>query len=293
MFSALGETIFDAVRKTTRTSPRKLFWSHTKVLVIGEEVARKGIQPALEFFGRDAEERRNFLLAITRERAENIIKADVKTDKIPALALLDQLELYRATSTAAPISLNDFLRGYKSKTAQLFPIVQVVKDQGGKEGYDVSGAAAFKGDRLVANFTPIETRGALWVLGKVKSAIIVTKCPNTKGRTPKDKIAFEVFKAKSSVKVRQEQDRFAIDVKIEERGNLAEATCTEDEVKPDSITQLENLKREKIEAEIQEALDKAKEIKADIFGFGEAIHRKYPKEWKKLAEKWDEQFQTL
>jgi spore germination protein KC len=36
-----------------------------------------------------------------------------------------------------------------------------------------------------------------------------------------------------------------------------------------------------------------KQYKSDIFGFGEAIHRSNPKEWKKIKEQWDEEFSEM
>ena len=41
------------------------------------------------------------------------------------------------------------------------------------------------------------------------------------------------------------------------------------------------------------ALNKAQELNADVFGFGEALHRKYPKQWKELEKDWDEIFPEL
>jgi spore germination protein KC len=44
----------------------------------------------------------------------------------------------------------------------------------------------------------------------------------------------------------------------------------------------------------EKALNKAqKELKTDIFGFGEAIHRKYPKTWEKLKDDWNDKFTDL
>ena len=41
-------------------------------------------------------------------------------------------------------------------------------------------------------------------------------------------------------------------------------------------------------------LDKAQhELKTDIFGFGEHIHRKYPKVWNELKDDWDTEFEKL
>ncbi|HPD01686.1 MAG TPA: Ger(x)C family spore germination C-terminal domain-containing protein, partial [Acetivibrio sp.] len=44
----------------------------------------------------------------------------------------------------------------------------------------------------------------------------------------------------------------------------------------------------------EKALNKAqKELKTDIFGFGEEIHRKHPKLWKKLKKEWSNKFPDL
>jgi len=44
-----------------------------------------------------------------------------------------------------------------------------------------------------------------------------------------------------------------------------------------------------IEGEAEAALSKARELKADIFGFGEALHRKYPGLWKQVRQRWEEE----
>ncbi|WP_139487889.1 Ger(x)C family spore germination protein [Brevibacillus dissolubilis] len=118
-YTSAGQTVFDAVRKTTHTSPNRLFWAHTKVLVINEKAAQSGIKPYLEFFSRDAEERRNFLLVVSPHKTIDILKADIKTEIIPALALANILEGYRSTSTSVKLNLNEFFRIYHgSQSAQ-------------------------------------------------------------------------------------------------------------------------------------------------------------------------------
>ncbi|MCP1310889.1 Ger(x)C family spore germination protein [Paenibacillus tyrfis] len=293
VYTSTGETIFDAVRKATHTSPNKLFWSHTKMLILSEKTAKQGIKHVLEFFSRDAEERRHFLLAVTPGLAEDVLKADVKTKKIPTLALLELMELYRASSTAPRTTLNDFLRMYQSSTGILLPVVKIIRDQAGKQSYYLAGSAAFRKDTLATYLTPIQTRGVLWVLGKVKSGIIVAKCPGTSGDAPENRVSFEVFKAKSDIKAEKREGRFLLKVTIEESGNLAEASCSHNEIDPKPMHTWEAIKKEKIEAEIKEAIAKAKEAKTDVFGFGEVIHRAYPQDWKKISKQWDDMFPTL
>ncbi|MEH7356330.1 Ger(x)C family spore germination protein [Neobacillus drentensis] len=290
VYSTPGKTIFDAIRDATHNSPNKLFWSHTKVLIISEKTARKGLMPVLEFFARDAEERRNFLLVITPQQAKDIIKTDVKTTLIPSMTLHQLLEGYKVSSQTAYINLNDFLRDHHGTTCPLIPVVHLVKNQGGKQGFAVSKAAIIKGDKFISYLTPRETRGAFWVQEKVKSGILETRCLN---QSTKDRIAFEIFKAESKIKAEKRYGKFVITVQIKEKGSIAEASCLKNEIYPIKIKEVEKLKKEAITKEIEVALEKAQKLNTDIFGFGEVIHRSYPKEWKKIEKNWDEIFPEL
>ncbi|WP_261800213.1 Ger(x)C family spore germination protein [Paenibacillus sp. PAMC21692] len=262
-------------------------------MVIGESMAQRGIKPALEFFSRDAEERRSVLLAISQSRAEDIINAKVKTGGMPALSLVNTMKQYKSHSKTVELNLNDYFRMYHSSTAIMFPTVSVVNEQGEDIGYHVAGSAIVNGEQLAGYLTPIQTRGVLWVIGKVKSGIIVARCHGTEGRTPANKLAFEIMKADSKVKVEKSGERFRIKVQIEEEGNLAEASCSEEEINPDRIAQLEAIQKAEIEKEIQSAIMQAKKFKADVFGFGEAIHRADPVSWRSLKENWSEIFPKL
>ena len=48
-----------------------------------------------------------------------------------------------------------------------------------------------------------------------------------------------------------------------------------------------------IRNEINAVIQKAKELKTDIFAFGEAVHRADPKAWKRLEQRWEEIFPEL
>ena len=57
------------------------------------------------------------------------------------------------------------------------------------------------------------------------------------------------------------------------------------------IKALEGQMAKAIEDKIKISVDKAQnEFKVDIFGFGNAFHRKYKREWQELKYRWDEEF---
>lgn len=59
-YSTQGTSIFEALRRTTTKSPRKIYLSHMQVIVLGKEVAEEGIAKVLDFLSRDHEFRTDF-----------------------------------------------------------------------------------------------------------------------------------------------------------------------------------------------------------------------------------------
>jgi spore germination protein KC len=56
---------------------------------------------------------------------------------------------------------------------------------------------------------------------------------------------------------------------------------------------LEQKKTDAIRGEILAAFEKARELDADIFGFGDAVYQRYPKEWESMKDRWDEIFPDI
>jgi hypothetical protein len=84
-----------------------------------------------------------------------------------------------------------------------------------------------------------------------------------------------------------------MEINITEEGNIGEHAGTEDLLNQNTIAYLENQKTEAIRNEILAAFEKAKELNADVFGFGDELHEKYPKEFGKMEADWDEVFRSI
>ena len=136
-----------------------------------------------------------------------------------------------------------------------------------------------------------QTRGLQWVKGKVRSGIIVIEQPEAE-----DKLAsIEILRASSTVIPKMTEGSPSILIKVGALGNLGETQEFFDPMESqETWISMERRMAEVIRYEIQAALDIAKyEFNSDIFGFGAEISRKYPKEWRALKDKWDEEFPKL
>jgi len=285
VLTSTGHTIFDAARNATAQSDRRLFFPQNKVIVIGEELAREGIAPLLDFFHRDPEPRRMSWLLIAKGNAHDIISAKHEQENIPARAIDSIIKSSSATSMAVKVNLNDFLKNLTSPASD--PIacrIEMIQDHQSKnQGIRFTGAAVFKKDKLVGFLDQYETRGLNWILGKVVSGITLIKSPINESKY----LAIEIIRATSRIIPEIQDGKVKITVEVTEEGNLAEQFSDVDLSNTEMFKELEKRKAQVIKSEIQSVLKKGlQEWRVDIFGFGKAVHRRYPKEWKTLQAKW-------
>ena len=283
-----GDTVFSTLRDMTNLSSRKLFFPHNQVLIIGRSIAEEGVRKYVDFFTRDPETRNNVWVLVAQETAGEVLDVGAQLEKIPASNISKIVEgEAAATSQTLAVRLSDFLERLMSKTtAPVAPIIRV-SGEGDKKIAAITGTAVFKDDKLVGKLDKSEGRGLLWILGKVKSGIINVEGPQN------DKVSLEIIHAQSKLAPEIKGSEITMKIAVSEEGNIGEEMGTEDLSMLSEIEILEQRKTEVIRNEIMAAVKKAQELNADIFGLGDAVHKKYPKQWKSMESNWDEIFPNI
>ncbi len=289
-----GKTIQEAFRNATTEADRKLYGAHVKVVVIGEETAKMGIAPLLDLFNRDHEDRRTRFMFIAHGKAKDVLETENPQEKIPAKAIESLAKATTSTSQIPKVILNDVLKTIASKTSAPFiPGIEVIEEkkaEKSKKKLKLEGTAVFKEDKLIGWLDKKETRGLLWILGQVKSGILIVNSPSDEDKY----VSLEIIRASSKVKPKFMDDRFIMNVKVTETGNFSEQFSGARLTTPETFKQLEEKQKAAIHEEINAVIYKAqKELGVDIFKFGEAVHREYPQEWKELKTRWAEEFTNL
>ncbi|MGE4353448.1 MAG: Ger(x)C family spore germination protein [Oscillospiraceae bacterium] len=286
---ATGDTVFSAVRDLTDISSRRLFFPHNQVLVFGKSLAENGVRDYIDFFARDPETRPNVLILISEGTAEEILNTKSKLEAMPAENIHQLIDGASAnTSQIASVKLKDLITRLMSKTtAPIAPMIEIT-ERGGEKTATLSGTAVFKDDKLVGKLDKTEGRGLLWVLDEVESGII-----KVNHKTSGDLISIEIVRANGKFKPEIKDGKIKIKIDITESGNIGDQSGDEDLSELSEISILEDELSETIRDEIMSAIEKAKNLNTDIFGFGDSIHQHYPKEWKELEDKWDEIFPQL
>lgn len=280
-----GNTVFGTLRDMTNKSSRKLFFPHNQIIIFSKDIAKDGLQKYIDFFERDPETRNNVLVFISEDKAADILDVKSELEKVPSsnIAKLIKGEA-AATSQIMAVHLRNLITWRLSKTtAPVIPILKI-SGEGEKKEVITSGTAVLKGDKLIGTMDKKEGRGLLWVLGEVKSGIIEVKY------TDNDTVSMEIIRESSKMTPEIKNNEVIMKVKIIEEGNIGEHTGVNILSKLPAVDLLEKMKTEAIKDEVNAAVKKAQELNADIFELGTSIHYKYPKQWKKMEDKWDEIF---
>ncbi len=282
-----GKDIFTIIRDYTHKISRRLYIGDSQIIVFGENSAKDGIRDKLDFFMRDHEGRLIVYVIVAKGKAYDVLNEKPEFGNIPALDIAKLVENQFATSEAVKVTLFDLIPNLVSNTkSMVLPCVSIFSE-GEEKKIVLSSSAVFKDDNLVGELDKKETRGYLWVMNNVKSGVINV---NVLG----ENTSIEIKKAKSEVVPQINKDgSIKIKVKITEEGVLNSQMGNASLDKIFNNKKLENATAYEIKKEIQQTLDKAREMGTDIYGFGEAINLKYPKEWKTIQTNWDKLFKEI
>ncbi|WP_282942930.1 Ger(x)C family spore germination protein [Paenibacillus sp. RC67] len=303
LYSAVGDSVFEAVRKMTTESPRKIYISHLRILILGEALAREGIGKSLEFLTRDSDARTDFYIAVAKKsNAEDVLKVLTSLESIPANTLYNSLETsQKAWAPTVSITMDELIAALTSESKS--PVLTGIlvhgdPDKGGSSKsvqniktpvhLQYTNLSVFRKDKLIGWLNEQESKGYNYIMDHVNSTAAVIPCPGG------GKVTLEVIRSKTKVKGKVINQKPQIEINIRGEVNVNEVGCQIDLTKPRTIGELESIGEKRVKEVVFAAIQAAKQkYKIDIFGFGEAIRRSNPKAWKKLSRDWERHFKDL
>lgn len=282
------ESISEAVKAFNRKLNRQLLFSHNQVIIFGDDAAKNGIERYIDFFLRHRETRLLVWMLVAKGPADRILDLKPTIEKTAAMSIGELVRNQDNVSQVPTIDLKDFVSKLMSKTTSpVAPIIEVSKDDKNKIAY-LSETAVFKKDKMVGILNIMETRGLLWGTNGIKNGVVAISKPNDK-----ESVNVKTTHAKSKMTPEIKDGKTTIKIEIKQEGDLQEQTSSEDYANPKAFAMLENEEENIIKKEVIAAVEKAKYLNADVFGFGDNIYQHYPKEWVKMQNSWNEIFKNI
>lgn len=295
---------------------RRVSLKHTKLLVISEELARKGIAQYISALFRYREPRRSMAMVVTNGKAADFInenKSNIGGSITKAIELMQNQS--KDTGFFPNVQLHEFYQSVFSSYGQGFTAYAGVNNfselsttkEAAKPYLNINpnyqpgalprigvlkrefvGTAVFDGDKMVGSLNPWETRAFLLITNKFRRGIFVI---NDK-RAPQDAVTFELKTArKTRVKFSFINGRPVINVILNVEGDIAgiQSRINYEDIKliEDLDSQIEEYLRKNIEDTI---IKTQKKFKADIFQFGYKAAAYFPtiQQWE--AYNWNSHY---
>ncbi|WP_251551845.1 Ger(x)C family spore germination protein [Neobacillus muris] len=304
VYKSTGDTLTEAARAATKKVSRRLYYAHTNLVIISDDVAKKDLLLLLDAMDRDPEFRTTteLIIAKGKTRAEDLVSALTILDKLPVNKITKEIQsTEKMLGENMSINIDDFITNLISKGRE--PILNGYKVVGKIDKVNqavnlkktttdaylaADGLAVFKDGKLRGWINNNNARGVLWILNKVEGTGI-----NLTWKDMKNAISIALIRSKTKVSAQFKGGKPMINVKIENEGWVSEVNTAIDLTNPKEIEKIESILMEETKKQILTSVKKAQKLKVDIFGFGEKIHLENPKRWKMLQKNWDEEFSKL
>ncbi|MCL6521518.1 MAG: Ger(x)C family spore germination protein [Firmicutes bacterium] len=299
LLSAEGRTLAEAAGRLDLQAAGRLFWGQTRLVVVGEALARRGVAGVVDFLVRNRESRLRTDLLVARGTAAPLLSLAPPYRDIPAETLYQELRkgrVPRLYAFEAAIRLREAGRGF------LAPAVDVARpglprpspSQGGTPTVAAAaqpvldGAGVFSGDRLVGWLDAPLAQGALWLSGQgVGSPVTLAY-----GGQP---VTLRIERLGVRSRAVRSGGQALIRLRIDVDDSLEAASGLELPLdRPDSLERLSTALAAEVRHRTLAALAATRRMGADVWDFGHLLAGQQPGLWAGgLARGWPAGLRSL
>lgn len=299
--TAVGENITDAENNLLSIAPQTPVFYHDKILIIGEQLARAGVEDVMDYLLRGRSIRTLSYFMISEGRAYDLLltPADIQKNlpkEIEGIIRNTNNNYKSWTST-----LKDFLVCRSKKGCE--PVVgristkkitrntfstfmeneRKLNDNIEKEIASVDGCAVFCGEKFKGFLNQQETKGYNWIKNKPKSGIVTVR-----DKSGEINIGAVIKNFKCSLKPEITDGRIVVTIKYRTNECSIRQKRGDEDIGKSQKADIESILARVVTEEMKAAVYKAQKVyNADIFGIGQSIYRKYPNVWDKIESEWN------
>ncbi|WP_127496292.1 Ger(x)C family spore germination protein [Paenibacillus glycanilyticus] len=285
--SATGKDFMDAGQNLQTQLSRTLFYAHRQTLLIGQRMAEQGMDKYLDMVVRNPKsEMRSVIFVVKDGTAKEILATEPVFDPLISTALGSvQLAL-----GMKPYYYREFLCDSRTKGGAV--LLPAISYNASTKRFIYAGAAILNKEnshRLGGFLKPDESYYANWIKGRQRALTV-----STSGTQSNGSISLRAQALKSRIGVVKDSKGMRIHIQLSGKGNLVENNTMRDPSQGKELRKIEESLSREAEQAVNKLVRKAQgQYKADIFGIGKHVHRKFPGEWKSLQNNWNETFSRL
>lgn len=305
-FTVKGKTIMEAIEKTNLTSTREMFFSHSRITVLGETMARHGINQIIDMFLRRQDARETVYVFLARGDAGDILNQLMQMTKNQGAGIQLMIEQEsRLVSYYPGVRLYELAMALSSESGSaVLPEIRltghkIMDETSETEVTDLPSRLALgklgvlKGEKLIGWLTQNQAFGLSFITDKINKATIAFPSHPKAGDTPD--ASFILQNSSTAVRPVWDKDHYVMDIHIEGSGILTELGSIMDLNDRASISEMEASIEQHVLELVNNSWTEVRKLGADVTGFAVRIHRSDRKRWKQIEQNksWDSVFRDI
>ncbi|QUL55996.1 Ger(x)C family spore germination protein [Paenibacillus tritici] len=305
-FTVKGRTIMEAIERTNLTSTREMFFSHSRITVIGESLARHGINQLIDMFLRKQDARETVFVFITQGEAGDILDQLMQMTKNQGAGIQLMIEQEAKLMSYYPgTRLYELAMALSSESrSAVLPEILLTGPQTMDETSEtgvtdlpsrlaLGRLGVIKGDTFVGWLSQKQAFGLSFLTNNIDSATLAFASQPTKS----DKLdaSFILQNSATTVHPVWDKDHYVMNIEVQGSGVLTELGSVMDLNDRKAIREMEASLEQQVLSLVNDSWTEVKRLGADVTGFAVRIHRSDRKRWKQIEEEksWDRIFQEI
>lgn len=290
-----GKTLKDAMDNVIDHAQQYISWKQIVAVVFTEKMAKRGVYEELDVLSRNEQIHLNSYLILTTENLKDLLgSSPVLETGLPTTIVGVGLISEQSTHSKV-ITMKDFIVANLNKeTVPVLPLITIYQKEKtqneNKIELDYKGLGVFKEDKLVGWLDEKETISLLFVSG-IQNQGSFTLIQSKDTREGEITVSEHTSKTKFIPFIKNNKPGISLKISVEYD---IYSYFTKEKIDIKEVQRINSLVSTHIKNDVEAVVNKAQhELKADIFGFGGKIYRKYPHYWTENMNHWSEIFSSI
>ncbi|MFL0195576.1 Ger(x)C family spore germination protein [Clostridium sp. WILCCON 0269] len=275
-----GYSIQDAISKAILKSSRTVKFSHTKLLVLGQNLMMYPdvVKEVIDYLQREPALNRNMYIVTSDGNSQKYVKFKTSVEKSVEMYILGLIENNSKNSEILPVTLNDFLIQMSENGNSILPKMVVDDDN---KNIKVVGTTAIKNFKQNGNLNEVETANIELLRGNLKSGkkmIYINGHP----------VDITIDNASKRMRMSQEKGKITFYINLDIEGQIKNYYTNDKVLSVDTLGYIEQSFNKAISQECEAVVKVTqKELGIDPVGFREYIEKYHPGVWSQVKSNWE------
>lgn len=283
------DTVMEAIRDIPIHLGRKAQWSHMRVIIVGEKLARsRNLIQTLDFFYRDHEPRNSVSLMISKGKAAHLFEKQPLIEQTTSQQFLRTSESsYRNSAKTLDTTLLNLAR--QTKSVQKDGAIAYVYEEGKTSQFFSAAGLALLKDGVMKDVLPAsKVEGLLMLKDKYQTGAVEIPCPGQS----MERETIEVLTLHSIMEPKISGAEVSLGIRIQGDIAINELKCTRIRNMNDEEAFVRAVE-DRVRQQAADTLTFLQKRQVDAFGLGNQIYRSDPRAWNRLKADWRQVFAAM